>query len=99
MGRVQITRGMAFRALARLAVVLLVAASLALALAGPGLAATDAPTSTSSGNTTILIAGVIGAAIAGVWLLKPSRQRRGRRRDVVSDSSAQPPDDSPPPAE
>jgi hypothetical protein len=75
MERLGITRGMALRAVARIVVVALVAACLALALAGPGLAATQGSSTPPSGNTTLLIAGLIGGAIAAVWLLKPTGRR------------------------
>lgn len=91
MGRLRITRGMALRAMARIVVVLIIVASLALALAGPGLAATEAPSTPSSGNTTLLIAALVGGAIAAVWLLRPTGRRSrppssGTGPDATSES-------------
>jgi hypothetical protein len=76
MDRLRIMRGSAVRVLARVAVPFVLAITLGLGLAGPGLAATEAPPAGSSGNTTLLVAGLIGGAIAAVWLLKPSARRR-----------------------
>jgi hypothetical protein len=72
-----LARTILLRTVARIGAALLMAAWLTLALAGPGLAATDSGPASSSGNSTVLIAGVIGAVLAALWLLKPSRARPG----------------------
>jgi membrane protein implicated in regulation of membrane protease activity len=68
-----------------------VAAALSIAawllLAGQVQAATEGPAATSSGDTTLLIAGLAGAALAAVWLLKPSRPRRPRPPDEPTETT------------
>jgi len=71
-----VTRELAFRVTVHVGTAVLIAGWLALALAGPGLAATESGPASSSGNTTLIVAGLIGVAIAAIWLLKPTGKRR-----------------------
>jgi hypothetical protein len=71
-----LTRTVLPRTVARVGAALLVAVWLALALAGPGLAATETQPASSSPNVTLIVAGLVGAAIAAVWLLRPSGRKR-----------------------
>jgi membrane associated rhomboid family serine protease len=69
------TRTVLLRTVARIGAAVLIAGWLALALAGPGLAATETQPAASSPNVTLIAAGLIGAAIAAVWLLRPSGRK------------------------
>jgi uncharacterized membrane protein HdeD (DUF308 family) len=82
-----LTRGILLRTVARVGAALVLAAWLAVAMAGPGLAATDSGPASSSGNTTLIVAGIIGAVLAAVWLLKPSRGQRSRGEEADVDAS------------
>jgi hypothetical protein len=78
----RLTRTVLLRTVARVGAAAVIAAWLAVALAGPGLAATDSGPASSSSNTALIVAGVIGAAIAGVWLLRPTG-RSSKPRDAA----------------
>ena len=88
MARLGITRARVLRTAAQLTGLTLIALCLALAFAGPGFAATETAPTSSSGNTTLIVAGLIGAAIAAVWLLKPSRKRPGPSTATPDDPAA-----------
>jgi len=70
------TRTVPLRTVRRIGAAVLIAGWLALALAGPGLAATETQPAASSPNLTLIVAGLIGAAIAAGWLLRPSGRKR-----------------------
>jgi hypothetical protein len=83
-----LARTILLRMVARVGAALLIAVWLALALAGRGLAATETQPAGSSPNVTVIVAGLIGAAIAAVWLLRPSGRKRPPAPPVKSAAPA-----------